>query len=487
MRKLDWIENGKEGSMSEDTGVYQNKRRLPLSDLAGLIKLPPQAIEAEEATIAAMLIEAGSCKTIINDLNPAIFYKHENQKIAQAIVNLNLRNQPIDIITVSSELRAIGELESVGGAYGVSVKCNQVANASNVHAHYGLVLNTYLCREVIRITSEVQAKAYEPGTDSDELINDIQDKFIHLNNQSGYSIAKITTVLNDLYRLIARNQQATTNITGVPTGFTPMDQHTGGLQPGDLIIIAGETSNGKTATAINVAVNAAERGYGVGIFSLEMTNTQNVSRMVASRAMVSGKRILASPLDEDELIRIGNAIGCIENLNIYLDDANCSELTKLVAGIKNMIIKHKVGLIIIDYLQLIRHTAKGMNKADIVAEIANTLKSVARFANVPIILLSQLSRDNQNPKPTLSRLKGSGDIENAADIVWFTYLPEKYGYGEVSINFTSYETKGLAYHTIAKGRNYGLTEFALSWNETYGLLTDYQAKIDLNNNEPIPF
>ena len=271
-------------------------------------------------------------------------------------------------------------------------------------------------------------------------------------------------------------------MTGTPTGFLYFDKFSNGFQKGDLVIIAGETSNGKTSLALNIASNAAATGEKVVIYSYEMSDRQLASRMLSSESTVSSKHIMYDRLDNNQINAVNNGIDTLSQQGIYIDELASSKFEYLEKSIRAMVVKENATLIIIDYLQLIKINSKGFNKVDQVAEIANGIKSLAKILDVPIILLSQLSRDRQNPKPSLSRLKGSGDIENAADIIWLLWQPFIYGMESFDCIGEIYPSEGNSHHIIAKGRNIGTTEFALGFTPELTMFTN-EIKIENKDNE----
>ena len=443
-------------------------------------KIPPQFIEAEERLLSTYLQSPPSRCDFLNRLTPEMFYKTSNGIIYRCMTSLQSQGQPVDMVTLSAMLKKQNQFDEVGGMAGiVSIIRNEVG-PDRVESYINIVRGAWMLREIIGITSEATSRAYDISTDPVELMASLQESLLSITGRGPEQTVKLQMVIDQVFNLVEANLKSENRLTGVPTGFTKLDRHTGGWQPGDLIVVAGETSNGKTAFAINTAVNAAEFGHPVGIFSLEMTNLQNGARMIATRAGVSSKSILMSKLPDTDLTKLTNSAGGMIELPIWFDDTSSYQIDRLMEAIRAMVIRHGVKLVIVDYLQLIKGNNRS-TKTEQVAEIANDLKRLANSLRVPILLLSQLRRDDQ-PKPTLGRLKGSGDIENAADLVVFVMRPEIYNLTQFNIGGVTYETPGLLYVDVAKGRNYGLTEFGLSFNPELGLISDLE-KFDPVSND----
>jgi len=435
-------------------------------------KIPPQAIDIEEAVLGALMLEKNAYDTIADILRPEMFYKDAHQKLFKAISQLKHNNEPADIMSVTNKLKQQQLLEAVGGAYYVTMLTSRISSSANIEYHTSIIYQKHIARQIIQISSQLTTDAFNDQTDVFELLSNAQ---LILSNLSGFeraNVKHITEVLPRLLKQIDKNLQNDNTITGLPSGFTFYDNWSRGLQQTDLVIIAGETSNGKTSLALNIASNAAAASYRVAIYSYEMSDLQLVARLLAPESFVSGKEMLYSRLSDENIQKVNEGINKLAQRNIFIDDLQSSEYAYLERSIRSMVTREKIQLVVIDYLQLIRNNQKGMSKADQVAEIANNLKNLAKTLNIPIILISQLSRDKNNPKPSLSRLKGSGDIENAADVVWFVWQPDIYGFDDFQANLKTYTSLGNSHHIIAKGRNIGTTEFVLGFTKPYTLFTN---------------
>jgi len=319
-----------------------------------------------------------------------------------------------------------------------------------------------------------------------EIIAKTQEYFARLSGIGKTTSHHISESLEKLYALIKRNYDGNFKLTGIPTGFMDFDRRSGGLQKSDLIIIAGETSQGKTSFALKIASHASLMNKKVAIFSYEMSDLQLSARLVSSISKVAGSSIQYQKLSSDDFQSVHEGIGELMKTNIFIDDVPVTDYEYLEKSIRATVIKYDIDLIIIDYLQLISiHNARD-NKADRVAMIANGLKGLAKSLNIPIILVSQLSRGIG--EPNLGRLKGSGDIENAADVVLFVYRPEYYGeIKDIEINGKNYSPIGIAKITNAKGRNIGVFEFPAKFTASLTLFEEYeQPKYEYEEGNPDP-
>ena len=304
------------------------------------------------------------------------------------------------------------------------------------------------------------------------MFSEAQQRYSKLAGFDTGKVKHISTVLAELTGLIDRNLTGKFELTGIPTGFDQFDKFSNGLQNGDLIIIAGETSNGKTSLALNIG-QYASKTTNIGVFSYEMVDRQLAARMLSAESFVSSKEILYSRLSSEQLDKVNVGIGKLAESQIYIYDAESSNYDYLERSIRSLVINQNIGLVIIDYLQLIKIGGnRYMSKTEQMAEIANSLKNLAKTLNIPILLLSQLTRDKNNPMPTLVRLKGSGDIENAADIVWFVWRPELYNRDDFTCINDTYTARKNSHHIIAKGRNIGITEFVLGFEKEITMFTN---------------
>lgn len=433
-------------------------------------KIQPQAKELEEAVLGAIMIEKSAFDTVIEILKPECFYLDANQRIFRAMQGLAAKSMPIDLLTVVEELRSREELEMVGGAYYVSRLTNAVVSSANIDAHSRIILQKFIQRELIRISGEIIGDAYEDGTDAFDLMDVAESKLFEItNNHLRKNFDDINTVLVKTIQKIEDMRSRDEDITGVPSGFASLDKVTYGWQPTDLIILAARPSVGKTAFALNLARSAAlhpTKPTGVGFFSLEMSAAQLVTRILSAESEILLEKITRGKLEEHEMKQLyKRGIDRLSNAPIYIDDTAGLNIFELRAKCRRLKNKHNVGIIIIDYLQLMTGTGENRNgnREQEISKISRDLKGLAKELQVPIIALSQLSREVEKRKdgakiPQLSDLRESGAIEQDADMVMFLYRPEYY---EITANEMGESNKGETHVKIAKHRNGSLETIKL--------------------------
>ena len=424
-------------------------------------KIPPQAKDLEEAILGAIMLEKGAFDSVIDILTHDCFYLDSHQRIFQAMKGLANKSLPIDLLTVVEELKFRGDLEQVGGAYYVSRLTNGVVSSANVEAHARIVLQKFLQRELIRISGEIIRDAYEDSTDIFDMLDLAEAKLFEITNN--HLRKNFDAIENVMVKTVARIQDMRNrkeDITGVPTGFPKLDRVTYGWQPTDLIILAARPSVGKTAFALNLARSAAlhpTKPTAVGFFSLEMSSGQLVQRILSAESEIHLEKISRGKLEEHEMQQLYKK--GVERLNtapIFIDDTAALNIFELRAKCRRLKTKHNVGMILIDYLQLMSGSAdRNSNREQEISKISRDLKSLAKELSVPIIALSQLSREVEKRKegmkiPQLSDLRESGAIEQDADMVMFLYRPDYY---DIQANENGESTKGDTYVKIAKHRN----------------------------------
>ncbi len=425
-------------------------------------KIPPQAKELEEAVLGAIMIEKNAFDVIVEILKPECFYVEANQRIFRAMQGLQQKNSPIDLLTVVEELRFREELDLVGGPYYVTKLTNSIVSSANIETHARLVLQKFIQRELIRISGEIIHDAYEDATDVFDLLDDAESKLFEItNNHLRKDYASIDTVLVKTIQRIEDLRTRQEEITGVPTGFASMDHITYGWQASDLIILAARPSVGKTAFALNLARNAAlhpTKPTAVGFFSLEMSAGQLVQRILSAESEIWLEKIARGKLEEHEMKQLyKKGIEKLASAPIHIDDTAALNIFELRAKCRRLKNKHNVGLIIIDYLQLMSGAGenRNSNREQEISRISRDLKGLAKELQIPIIALSQLSREVEkrkegNKMPQLSDLRESGAIEQDADMVMFLYRPEYY---DITTNEMGESNKGETHVRIAKHRN----------------------------------
>ncbi len=446
------------------------KRRKPSIDLSTMVygKVPPQAKELEEAVLGAIMLEKSAFDTVTEIVKPECFYVEANQLIFKAMQGLQQKSMPIDILTVVEELKTREQLDLVGGPYYVTKLTNSVVSTANIDAHARIVLQKFIQRELIRISGEIIGDAYEDSTDVFDLLDESETKMFNItNNYLKKNFEDIGNVLAKTINRIDELRTKTEDISGVPSGFPTMDRVTYGWQPTDLIILAARPSVGKTAFALNLARNAAlhpTKPVPVGFFSLEMSASQLVQRILSAESEIKMEKISRGKLENHEYEQLlSKGIKKLEIAPIFIDDTAALNIFEFRAKARRLVNKHNVGVIIIDYLQLMSGTGdRGSNREQEISNISRNLKALAKELNVPIIALSQLSRAVETRKeskmPQLSDLRESGAIEQDADMVMFIYRPEYY---EVMNNEHGESTHGETHIRIAKHRNGSLETIKL--------------------------
>ena len=447
-------------------------RRKTNPDLSTMVygKLPPQAKELEEAVLGAIMLEKSAFDAVVEILKPECFYVESHQRIFRAMQGLATKSMPIDLLTVVEELRTREELDITGGPYFVTKLTNAVVSAANIEAHSRIILQKFIQRELIRISGEIIGDAYEDATDVFDLLDEAESKLFEItNNHLRKNFDSIDTVLVKTIQRIEDMRNRHEDITGVPTGFSSLDRITYGWQPTDLIILAARPSVGKTAFALNLARNAAlhaGKPTPIAFFSLEMSAGQLVQRILSAESEIWLEKISRGKMEEHEMQQLyKKGIQRLSTAPIFIDDTAALNIFELRAKCRRLKNKHNVGLIIIDYLQLMSGTGenRNANREQEISRISRDLKGLAKELQVPIVALSQLSREVEkrkegNKMPQLSDLRESGAIEQDADVVMFLYRPEYY---DITANEFGESNKGETHVRIAKHRNGSLETIKL--------------------------
>ncbi|MBS1632981.1 MAG: replicative DNA helicase [Bacteroidetes bacterium] len=452
----------------------RKQRRKSSLDLSTMVygKVPPQAKDLEEAVLGAIMLEKNAFDDVVEILKPECFYVDAHQRIFKAMQSLVNKSQPVDILTVVEELRSKEELELVGGPYYVTKLTNTVVSSANIEAHSRIILQKFIQRELIRISGEIIGDAYEDSTDVFDLLDDAETKLFEItNNHLRKNYDSIDSVLIKTIQRIEDLRSKNEDVTGVPSGFPSLDRVTNGWQNTDLIILAARPAVGKTAFALNLARNAAmskNKPTPVALFSLEMSAGQLVQRIMSAESEIWLDKIAKGKLEEHEMKQLyARGIQPLSQAPIYIDDTPALNIFELRAKSRRLKTKHNIGLIIIDYLQLMSGTGdnRQSNREQEISNISRNLKAMAKELNVPIIALSQLSREVEKRSakdgtkiPQLSDLRESGAIEQDADLVMFLYRPEYY---EITTNPMGESNRGETVVRIAKHRNGSLETIKL--------------------------
>jgi replicative DNA helicase len=460
--------------------IASKSRRLGVNQLTeGLGKLPPQAVEIEEAVLGALMLERDALSNVIDILHPESFYKDAHQEIFQAITDLFNDSQPIDIKTVTHQLRKSGKLELVGGAYFIAELTTKVNSAANIEYHARIIAEQSIKRELIRISSEIQHDAYEDTTDVFKLLDKAEQSLFDVSEshiRKNYD--KMSSLLHKAIEEIQSRKDKKDGLTGIPSGFSALDRVTSGWQPSDLVIIAARPGMGKTAFVVSALRNAAiDFGHGVAIFSLEMSSVQLVNRLISAEAELESEKIKRGDLADYEWEQIVHKTSKLSEAPIFIDDTPALSILELRAKCRRLVAQHNVKLIIIDYLQLMSGDSSGKgggNREQEIASISRALKGIAKELNVPVLALSQLSRAVEtrggDKRPQLSDLRESGSIEQDADMVMFLYRPEYYG---LDTDESGMPLQGLGEVIIAKHRNGRTDTVNLKFIGKYTKFTDW--------------
>ncbi|MHB9093521.1 MAG: replicative DNA helicase [Eubacteriales bacterium] len=396
-----------------------------------LEKIPPQNLDAEQSVLGAMLIDKEAVVKAIETLRPQDFYRDANGHIFAAIVNLFDRGEPVDLITLSEELRQVGLLDQVGGVSYVAGLANSVPTSANVEHYARIVEEKSLLRKLISVSTRIAQLGYEAEEEIESLIDRAEQMIFELAQRKTHSsFVPLKTVLMETFERIEFLHQNKGGITGVPSGFADMDRLTSGFQASDLIIVAARPSMGKTAFCLNIAQNACVRKkLPVAVFSLEMSREQLVTRILCGEAMVDQQKVRTGQLSDEDWQKLTQAAGPLSQAPLYIDDSPGISVVEMRAKCRRLKSEHGLALIVIDYLQLMQGGRKTENRQQEISEISRTLKSLARELQVPVIALSQLSRaveQRQDKKPMMSDLRESGSLEQDADLVMFIYRDEYY-------------------------------------------------------------
>jgi len=451
--------------------LTNNQKRPSGIDLVNfdLGKIPPQAIDLEEAVLGAVMLEKDAVISVLDILKPESFYKEAHQKIFNAIVDLTSKEKPIDILTVTEELRARKKLEEVGGPFYITQLTSRVASAAHIEYHARIVAQKYIQRELIRISSEIQNKAFDESIDVDDLLDFSETELFNIaEGNIKKETAKVNVLIQQAIHQIEEASKRKDSLSGVPSGYTKLDRLTLGWQKSDLIVIASRPSMGKTALALSMARNiTVEHNKPVAIFSLEMSSIQLVTRLIVSETELPSNRIRNGNLDENEWKQLDSKIKSLVEAPLYIDDTPAISIYELRAKCRRLKLQHKVELIIVDYLQLM--TGPGDvrgNREQEVSNISRSLKAISKELDVPIIALSQLNRSVEmrsgSKRPQLSDLRESGAIEQDADMVIFIYRPERYGILE---DEDGNSLVGFAEIILAKHRNGPVGDVHLRFRE----------------------
>ena len=432
-------------------------------------KIPPQAIDLEEAVIGAMLIDKKGVDEVIDILQPEAFYKEANQHVFSAIHELFETSEPIDLLTVSARLRKMGLLEKVGGDFYLVQLSKKVSTSAHIEFHARIILQKYIQRSLIKISNEIIDNAYKESIDVFDLLDEAESKLYDVTQgnikKSSESAQNLVIQAKKRIEDIAKRD----GLSGVATGFEKLDALTSGWQPSDLIIIAARPGMGKTALTLSMARNiAVTKNIPVAFFSLEMSSVQLITRLISSETGLSSEKLRTGKLASHEWEQLNVKVGDLERAPLFIDDTPSLSIFDLRAKARRLSSQHGIKLIIVDYLQLMTAgtSNKTGNREQEISSISRNLKALAKELDIPVIALSQLSRAVETrggtKRPLLSDLRESGAIEQDADIVSFIYRPEYYGIDEWDDDERT-SSEGQAEFIVAKHRNGGLDNIRLKF------------------------
>jgi replicative DNA helicase len=449
--------------------------RTMVSQLLEPGRVPPQAIDMEEAVLGAIMLEKEAVIAILDILKPESFYKETHKKIFKAISDLSLREYPVDLYTVTEELKNHNELESVGGPVYLTQLTSKVVSAANVDYHARIVAQKYIQRELIRISTEIQTRSFDDSIDVTDLLDFSENALFQVaEGNIKREVAPINAVIKDAIREIEEAGKREDALVGIPSGFTRLDRLTSGWQKSELIIIAARPSMGKTALALSMARNMSiDHGKKVAIFSCEMSSIQLVNRLIIAETDIPGDKIRNGRLSEEEWKQLDTRIKKLVQAPIFIDDTPAISIFELRAKCRRLMAQHKLDLVIVDYLQLMSGPENAGSREQEVSNISRSLKSIAKELNVPIIALSQLNRSVEmrggSKRPLLSDLRESGAIEQDADMVVFIHRQEKFG---IPAFDDGSSTKGIAEIILAKNRNGPVDDVRLRFREEKAQFVD---------------
>ena len=441
-------------------------------------KIPPHSLEAESAVLGGILLDNVALDRVAEILSPDDFYREAHRKIYRAALDLSQRSEPIDLLTLSEALKTRGELTEIGGATYVSELADKALSAANIQYHARIVREKAILRGLITTAQEIVSRGYEAREEVHRFVDEAEQAIYQIaEKKTRGSFTKVGDMITETFRQIEILYERKEMVTGVPTGFTDLDRMTAGLQPSDLIIVAGRPSMGKTSFCLNIAEHVAiEKGIGVAVFSLEMSKEQLVLRLLCSQGRVDLGKVRTGFLAQRDFPRLAEAAGRIHDAPIYVDDTPALSALELRAKARRLkrAKEANLGLIIVDYLQLMRGSGtREESREQEISQISSALKALAKELKLPVIALSQLNRQVESrnpPKPRMADLRESGAIEQDADVIAFIYRDEVYN--------PQTRDQGVAEIIIAKQRNGPIGDVRLAFRSEF---TRFE-----NLEEPLP-
>lgn len=460
--------------MLERPSIKKKRTEITTLDAGG--KIPPQAVDFEEAILGAIMLEKDALRDAIETLKAKHFYNENHRYIFESMIDLYNENQPVDILTVTEKLKTKAVLDLVGGPYYIAKLTSRVSSAANIQYHSHIVIQKFIQRELIRISGTTLSEAFEDTTDAFKLLDETEKDLYEVKNDGmKRSYKEISSIINEAISIIEANHDKKDGLTGIPSGIKNLDEITAGWQKSDLIILAARPGMGKTALALTMLRNAAVDFHKpVAIFSLEMSAAQLVTRLIAAESELPSEKLKKGNLEEFEWTQLHSKIQKLSKAPIFIDDTPSLPIFEFKAKCRRLHSKHNIEMVIVDYLQLMRgeDVGKNGNREQEIGSISRALKGLAKELNIPIIALAQLSRDVEkragDKKPQLSDLRESGSIEQDADIVGFIWRPKYYKQTD------GYEADpSLGEVIIQKHRNGPTGEAKVRFIEQYGKFVNY--------------
>ena len=448
------------------------KRAQTVPETDNFGHLQPQATELEQAVLGALMVEKDAYYKVSEFLRPESFYEKRHQYIYEAVRRLNLEERPVDILTVTEQLRSTGLLEEVGGPFYITQLSGMVASSAHIEFHARIIAQKALARELITYTSNIQTKAFDATQDVDELMQEAEGELFELSQANlRKEYTQIDPVIKEAYELLQKAAAQVDGMSGIPSCFDKLDKITAGWQNSDLIVVAARPAMGKTAFALTMAKNmAVDLKIPTAVFSLEMSNVQLVNRLIVNVCEIKGETLKTGQLKPYEWGQLDARINELYGAPLYVDDTPSLSVFELRTKARRLVREHGVKIIMIDYLQLMN--ASGMNfgsRQEEVSTISRSLKGLAKELNIPILALSQLNRsvetrENNDKRPQLSDLRESGAIEQDADLVLFIHRPEYY---KIYYDKGGNDLRGKAEIIIAKHRNGSVGNVLLSFRAEF--------------------
>jgi replicative DNA helicase len=446
-------------------------------------KLPPQAIEVEEAVLGALMLERDAYVTVADFIDTKSFYKEEHQKIFDAIKKLSGNEKPVDLLMVTQELKDRNQLDEIGGPAYITQLTRRVASAAHIEFHARIIAQKFIQRELIRVSTEIQSKSYDDTLDVDDLIDFSESALFQIaQGNIKKETVPIKPILNQAILQIEKAKNQKEGLSGIPSGFTALDRITSGWQKTDLVIVAARPSMGKTAFVLSMAREmAVAHNKSVALFSLEMSSIQLVTRLIAAETELGSQKLKSGRLEDWEWEHLNRKISSLDKAPIFIDDTPALSIFEFRAKCRRLKMQYDIEVVIVDYLQLMTAGAdnRGSREQE-VSTISRSLKAIAKELDIPILALSQLNRSvesREGKRPQLSDLRESGAIEQDADLVLFIHRPEYYGITE---DDSGNSLLGVAEIIIAKHRNGATGDIHLSFKKELAKFSDMENQFNHN-------